>query len=234
MKSATQLILEMGHKPNYSEQDFIEGPCNWEAYQWVKNWPDWPIRMITIYGEPGCGKTHLAHIWQAKSKARYLTPSETMLLSPDEAIGQDKAIVLEDAERILLSVNEDWMFHFYNLAKEKGVDLFICSRQPPTQWSVELPDLRSRLSTILSIEVQTPDEETLCAVLLKLTHERGMTMSIEIADYILRRVERSFKGIQDIVRILDHKSLTLHRQLTLGLVREALNDFTLEIESTEP
>ena len=51
-----------------------------------------------------------------------------------------------------------------------------------------------------------------------------MTLSFEIADYILRRVERSFDSIRNLVNTLDHKTLALHRQLTLGLVREVLSE----------
>jgi chromosomal replication initiation ATPase DnaA len=51
-----------------------------------------------------------------------------------------------------------------------------------------------------------------------------MALSLEVADYILRRVERSFESIQKIVNVLDHETLTLHRQLSLGLVRDVLSD----------
>jgi DnaA regulatory inactivator Hda len=224
MTQGTQLLLDLPCKPNYSKADFVDSPCNWEATQWVQNWPEWPIKMIAIYGEAGCGKTHLAHIWQARSAARFLTPADTMRLSPLEATSNAQAIVLDDADIHPESLPDDWMFHFYNLVKDNGADLLICSRQPPTQWDVRLPDLQSRLSTILSIEVQSPDEEALRSVLLKLCHERGMALSLEVADYILRRVERSFESIQKIVNVLDHETLTLHRQLSLGLVRDVLSD----------
>ncbi len=117
------------------------------------------------------------------------------------------------------------MFHFYNLVKEKNADLLLCSLQPPTQWKVTLPDLRSRLATVLSIAVNPPDEEALKAVLFKLCSEYGMTLSVDVAAYILRRVERSFDHIRSLAAMLNHRTLSQHRQLTLGLVREVLNDF---------
>jgi DnaA regulatory inactivator Hda len=228
MTRGQQLLLDLACKPNYSKTDFVECPCNWEAVQWIQRWPDWPMKMIAIYGEPGCGKTHLAHIWQEISGARFLTPSDTLNLSPQDAIKNWKAFVLDDADTLserdtdTQMIPEDWMFHFYNLVKENDADLLICSRQPPTLWGVKLPDLHSRLSTILSVAVNPPDEEALRAVLLKLCSERGMMLSVDIADYILRRVERSFDSIRNLVDTLDHKTLALHRQLTLGLVRDVL------------
>ena len=115
------------------------------------------------------------------------------------------------------------MFHFYNLVKEKNADLLFCSLRPPTQWAVRLPDLRSRLATILSIAINPPDEEALKAVLFKLCSERGMVLSVEVGEYILRRVERSFDHILSLVETLDKRTLSQHRQLTLGLVREVLS-----------
>src|SRR5690606_8895948 len=130
----------LSRKPNYSEMDYVESPCNWEAAQWIRRWPDWPMKMIAIHGEPGCGKTHLAHIWQGKTGARFLTSNDILDLPPHDALGEASAIVLDDADALFqkegspadAALRENWMFHFYNLVKEKGIDLLLCSLQPPT------------------------------------------------------------------------------------------------------
>jgi DnaA regulatory inactivator Hda len=228
MKRAQQLLLNLTLKPNYSKIDFIESSCNWEAMQWIQRWPNWSVKMIAIYGEPGCGKTHLAHIWQEKANARFLTPTDILNLTPLEAARDEQAFVLDDADVLFQKEgpegeNEDWLFHFYNLVKEKRADLLMCSRHPPTQWNVKLPDLRSRLTTILSVSVNSPDEDALRAVLFKLCSELGMSLSPDVADYILRRVERSFENVRALVNILNQNTLSTHRQLTLGLVREILS-----------
>lgn len=233
MTRAQQLLLDLPLKPNYSEADYVESSCNWEASQWIRRWPDWPMKMIAIHGEPGCGKTHLAHIWQEKTGARFLSPADIVNLTPLDVIRDDHAFVLDDADPLFQKDGfdenyrkEGWMFHFYNLIKEKNADLLLCGLQPPTQWKVKLPDLRSRLATILSIAVLSPDEDALRAVLFKLCSERGMILSSEAGNYILRRVERSFESVRTLVDTLDVYTLSTHRQLTLGLVREVLSEST--------
>jgi DnaA regulatory inactivator Hda len=226
MTQAQQLLLELPLKPNYSKTDFVESSCNGEAIQWIERWPDWPVKMIAIFGETGCGKTHLAHIWQEKAQAKYLTPSDIHQLSPLEATQDTSAIVLDDVDLIVNEKSsQDWLFHFYNLMKEDQKDLLLCCQTPPTQWPVSLPDLKSRLATVMSIAVNPPDEEALKAVLFKLCSERGMTLSADVGEYILRRVERSFDSIRSLVATLDQHTLSQHRQLTLGLVREVFKDF---------
>ncbi len=226
MTRTRQLPLHLPLRPNYSAQDYIVSTYNWEAMGWIERWPDWPMKMIAIYGDPGCGKTHLAHIWQEKSRARFLTPNDLVNMTPLDATNSAQSIVLDDADNLFQkdgtpgSVIEDWMFHFYNLMKEKGADLLLCCRQPPTQWKVTLPDLRSRLATILSVAVNSPDEDALQTVLFKLCSERGMTLSSEATDYILRRVERSFESVRLLVETLDQYTLSTHRQPTLALVRQ--------------
>lgn len=228
MTRARQLLLNLPLKPNYTKEDFVESPCNWEAFQWIQRWPNWPVKMVAIYGERGCGKTHLAHIWQEKTGARFLTPQDLEKAMPLEAAAQGNAFVLDDADAVFQKEgqnegkNEDWLFHFYNLIKEKGADLLLCSSSPPTQWKVKLPDLRSRLATLLSVGVNPPNEAVLKMVLVKLCSELGMAPSSEVVDYILRRVERSFEGVQTLVHALNHQALSLHRPLTLGLVRDVL------------
>jgi DnaA regulatory inactivator Hda len=220
MIAPRQLPLHLPLKPNYAEIDFIESPCNREALQWIRRWPDWPVKMIAIYGMPGCGKTHLAHIWQEKSTARLLTAEDIAKITPFEAVRDFQAFVVDDADTLEA---EDWLFHFYNLMKEKDAYCLFCCRQAPTQWTVTLPDLQSRLTTILSVPLPPPDEDALRAVLFKLFTEKGMTLSLDIADYILRRIERSFEAARTLVNAIDHYTLSTHRPLTLAVVRDVLS-----------
>ena len=61
------------------------------------------------------------------------------------------------------------------------------------------------------------------SILTKLLIEKQFIISSnDIFNYILRRVERSYKGIYDIVNKLDILSLEKKRQLTIPLIKEIL------------
>ena len=230
MKPHHQLPLYLPLQPNYASTDFIQSSCNAEALRWIQRWPEWPLKFSAIYGETRCGKTHLAHIWQEKSEAYFLTLQDIQHISPAEIIKNYQTFGIDNADSLFSAKDiqeqdyrEKWLFHFYNLAQEKGAYCLIFGLQPPTQWNLRLPDLRSRLSTVLSIAVYAPDEEALRTILFKLSSERGLSISSESADYILRRIERSFEKVCTVIEAIDQHSLSTHRQPTTGLIREVLD-----------
>ena len=73
------------------------------------------------------------------------------------------------------------------------------------------------------MEIGKPNDEMLLAILTKLLIERQFIIkSNEIFEYIIRRVDRSYQGINDIVKKLDILSLEKKRQLTIPLIKEIL------------
>ena len=63
----------------------------------------------------------------------------------------------------------------------------------------------------------------LITILTKLLIDRQFIIrSNDIFEYILRRVDRSYQGINEIVSKLDILSLEKKRQLTIPLIKEIL------------
>ena len=73
MSAPKQLPLEFEHRPSLGGEDFLIAPCNEDAVAWLDKWPDWRSPALIIYGPPGCGKTHLAHVFMASTGAVQLT-----------------------------------------------------------------------------------------------------------------------------------------------------------------
>ncbi|MGB8274330.1 MAG: DNA replication protein, partial [Alphaproteobacteria bacterium] len=73
MSPGRQLPLDLPHRPALGLEDFLVAPCNVGAVRWIDRWPDWPGPVLAITGPSACGKTHLAHVWQARSGAAMLS-----------------------------------------------------------------------------------------------------------------------------------------------------------------
>ena len=81
----------------------------------------------------------------------------------------------------------------------------------------------SRLKTFTNLEIDQPNDEMLLTILTKSLVERQFIInSKEIFEFILRRVDRSYQAIDDIVNKLDILSLEKKRQLTIPLIKEIL------------
>jgi chromosomal replication initiation ATPase DnaA len=216
----SQLTLNLEIEPTYNAEDFLISACNFEAVSWIKRWPDWPSPGILLYGPPGCGKTHLAHMWQAQTQAKFLKLRDLFDTNLNDLFKTRKCFILDDL--ILTSQDEYTLFHLYNLAKEHQASLLFLSRNASSQWPLSLADLKSRMNAVLAIEIAPPDDEFLKKLAFKLFSDQQLAATEPILQYLLTHGDRSFKGMQrNIVKINTH-ALANHRNITLPLVREAL------------
>jgi len=213
MKSR-QLPLDFRFRPALTAGDFVIGDANRDALAWVDRWPDWPSHSLAIHGPEGCGKTHLAALWRARSNA--LTVNQP----PSEEETGVSALILDAPstwpERALL--------HLLNREREAGHSVLILDRVAPARWNVGLPDLRSRLNAIPAVGLLAPDDELLMAVLAKHFADRNLTVGSEVLSYLVQRIERSYSAAQRIVNAIDSRAMAEKKRVTLALVRDVIAD----------
>ena len=60
-----QLALPFAHRPRFARADFVAAASNAEALAWLDRGRDarWPDHRLALWGEAGCGKTHLLQLW---------------------------------------------------------------------------------------------------------------------------------------------------------------------------
>tara|TARA_Y100001960_G_C14763723_1_gene875654 strand:+ start:1125 stop:1805 length:681 start_codon:yes stop_codon:yes gene_type:complete len=213
----TQLALKLGHIQAFDREDFLIAPCNQDVVAWLDRWPEWPGKGLIIKGPIGCGKTHLAYVFQSMSGARVVS---AVNVSQEDIYGYPSHIVVEDMES---NVNASALLHLYNSVIEQGGTIMLTSRSSPGSWQLELPDLRSRLNVLGSATVGLPDDTLLAAILVKLLADRQLKVGEDVVMYIVRRMERSFQMAREIVQLLDEASLEVHREITIPLARQILD-----------
>ena len=211
-----QLPLDLAFRPALGMADFVIAPSNRDAVAWIDRWPDWPSHALAIHGPKGSGKSHLAHVWQARSNAVFLDAP------PVDEAALPRAIVLDGAGGPNAAWPEAALFHLHNRLREDGGHLLIVSATPPARWPVALPDLASRLAAIPAVALEAPDDDLLVAVMAKQFADRGLEVNEDVLRYVAARVERSFSAAAEIVTRIDRAALAQQRKVTLAMVRGLL------------
>ena len=212
MTQNAQIPMNLAHAPSFERVDFIVSPSNQLAVNFIDSWPNWPLHAAALVGPKGCGKSHLAHCWLERAGGTVFTPGKDV-----SDVAASTALLIEDLPA------EDDIFHLYNWTRETGGFLLFTSETAPNKWSVALPDLRSRLSTLPVLDINEPDDMLLSALLMKLFSDRQLQVDYPVVDYILPRMERSFAAASGLVMKLDEAALSGKRKITRALARDILN-----------
>ena len=76
MRELNQLLLDFGHKKNFTDQDYYVSKSNYFAFNLINKWPNWEKRILNICGDKFSGKTHLANIFKSKSNALLINKNQ--------------------------------------------------------------------------------------------------------------------------------------------------------------
>ena len=193
-----------------NELNFFVNKTNYYAFNALINND---TRYSFLYGPQKSGKSYLSKIWLKKNNAIKYKNNYELLLNLNNNILIDN-LKFYDQEKI---------FHIVNNCILNNSKILITSDIKINSINFKFNDLSSRLKTFTNLEINQPNDEMLLALLTKLLVDKQFIIkSNEIFQFILRRVDRSYQGINDIVKKLDILSLEKKRQLTIPLIKEIL------------
>ncbi|MEZ5715022.1 MAG: DnaA/Hda family protein [Paracoccaceae bacterium] len=220
--SPRQLSFDLPSRTALGREDFFVSPANAHAVAMVETWQSWPGRKLALIGPSGAGKTHLAHVWAAAARAQVVPASALARLDiPTLAQGnvavEDVPVIAGDA------ASEVALFHLHNLALAEGHSLLMTAHLAPSRWGLVLPDLKSRVEGTAAVIVETPDDDLLAAVLMKLFSDRQLSPTPETIPFLLRRIDRSFDMARQVVAALDDAALAQGREINRKLAGEVLD-----------
>ena len=221
MTRPQQLALPFPHRPDYAAEAFIEAPANADALAWLARSPEWPGGRLAVWGEAGCGKTHLLHRWALRNGAALLAGESIQRLVPLPR----QPLAVDDANEAA----EAPLLHLLNAAAEAGRAVVLAARIAPARWAVKLADLASRLRATTAVRILTPDDSLLRALLARLLTERQLSVSEPVQDWLLLRLPRAPAAIREAVERLDRLSLQsgrpIGRRAAAAIVEEVQQGF---------
>lgn len=187
-------------------------------------------QMVYLWGPRGCGKSHLlqalCHATAAKGPAPvYLPLQELVALSPAilQGLEQQALIAIDDIQEIAgLAEWEEALFHLYNRIREAGKRLVVSANVAPAGLALSLPDLTSRLGWGPVFQLTPLSDADKRAALLLRARRRGLEMSNEVVEYLLRRCPRDMDSLFNLLNQLDQASLAAKRKLTIPFIRQLL------------
>ncbi|MGR3342243.1 MAG: chromosomal replication initiator DnaA [Paracoccaceae bacterium] len=225
---ARQLTFDLPARPALGRDDFFVSPANAVAVKAIENWSDWPERKLLLTGPNGSGKTHLVHVWAQAAGAKVIEAKDLDAGNVDRLVAENSAVAVEDIE--IISGNdaaEHAFFHLHNMLLAESGYLLLTSASLPANWSLSLPDLKSRIQGTALATLKAPDDALLAAVLVKLFADRQISVPAGVVAQLVPRMERSFEFAQRLVRALDQQSLSEHRAITTALATRVLDNLSL-------
>ena len=194
----------------YNESNFFVNKTNFNCFNTLINNNN---KQSFLFGPKKSGKSFLSQIWLKKNNGLELKENFELLLD------YKKNVLIDD----LLLFDEEKIFFVVNNCILNNLNLLITSNKKINEINFKFNDLSSRLKTFSNLEIYQPDDEMLITILTKLLLEKQFIInSNDIFEYILRRVDRSYEAVHDIVNKLDVLSLEKKRQLTIPLIKEIL------------
>jgi chromosomal replication initiator protein len=208
----------LGLNERYTFENFIVGSGNELAYaacQAVAAQPGTKYNPLFLYGGVGIGKTHLIQavgttVLANNPNARVVYISSEQFVQEfvdalrfkkntdfaDFYRGADVLIVddvqfLAGKEKI-----QEEFFHTFNALHQANKQIIISSDKPPREIPTLEERLRSRFVWGMSIDMQTPDFETRCAILQTKAHTHGVELASDVTQYLATNVQTNIRELE--------------------------------------
>lgn len=231
--SSGQLLLDFPPDDLSTFDDFIPSDANRVALEAVRAVRAQEAASLTLWGEAGCGKSHLLRAAVQREGGRYLDLAAwaEKPINSKEAASADWAAKLGNLNLAAADGLEELegrgdlqegLFHLFNRLKENGGKLLAASRTPVPELEWMLPDLRSRLLWGPVMELPPLGEAELESLLYKLAEERRVVLPEVVIRFLVLRLPPRVPAYQAAFDQLDRAALAEKRPLTVALAKRVL------------
>jgi DnaA family protein len=223
-----QIPLDIGLAPEPTLAGFMVWR-NAAAVQHLRLWAESAARSpvpIYLWGPHGAGKTHLLRamrqaLREQGAAAGWLDAGS----APHEPFSDAwDAVLLDDvhlfgAEQQHTAFN--WFVHAAAPPSGRPRAVLAAGALPPADLPLR-EDLRTRLAWGHVFELHALPEDQMRAVLRQAADARGVFLSDEVMDFVLKRFARDLVSLMELLNQLDRYALQTQRAITIPLVKAML------------
>ena len=218
MNEQNQLLINFNLKKDYDEQDFYVSSSNKYAFNIINGWPKWLKNTVNLYGEQYSGKSHLSKIFETKTTCLNIESinfTNEILLK----FKTKQALIIENFN---FNIPEKLLYSLINIVEQENKYLLITSLKPINKFDFKLKDLNSRINNCLFVEIGAPDDELIYALIVKNFSDRQINIDKKIIEYIIKRINRSYKDIFLFIYKVDQLSLQKGKPINLSIIKKIL------------
>lgn len=237
-------------------ENFVVGQSNRMAVggaKAVSSAPGTRYNPLFIYGPSGLGKTHLLHAIANEILERdpyhsimYVTAAQFM----EDFVTALKNNQIERFRRQQRGVNV-WLlddiqyvagkdktleeiFHTFNYLQSLGKQIVLCSDRPPRDLLLMDERLRSRFESGLVVDVQHPDTETKCAILLKRSEVEGIALDQETAMILAEGVNGTVRHLEGALHKFAAQASLTGQPMDAALANEIVERYYANLVIAKP
>lgn len=190
-------------------------------------------RLVFLWGESGSGKSHLLQAACLEAQAAGLSACYSSWPAFAAApAGQAEALERYDLW-CLDDVGQGGMAHddeaelalldLYHRRRDAQLGIIACAGVPPAELPLRLTDLASRLAWGLTLRLRPLDDADKLAALQQRAAYYGFELSDEVGRFLLTHLCRDMAYLCNLLRQLDHATLSAQRKLTVPFLKTYLN-----------
>ena len=245
-KTEKQLCLECNLNPNYNFSNFVIGSCNQFAHAAslkVSEQPGAIYNPLFVYGGVGLGKTHMVNAIGNSARRRgkkvLLVSSEFFVNELIHSVRNNKmpefknkfrsldVLIIDDIQFIIgKERTQEEFFHTFNELHQKHKQIVITADKLPQEMVGIEERLKSRFSSGLSVDLQTPDFETRVAILSKKAELAGIELSNNVAQFLADQIDTNVRELEGALNRLREMSSQNSSPITIELAESALRLFS--------
>ena len=220
MRDINQQLIEFNFEKNFRHNDFFVSKSNKHIFNLLNCWPNWEKNFLNISGEKFSGKSHLIDIFLKKFKGIKL---DATILN-NESLKKIKTYQNIVLENLTTKVDENLIYSLLNIIDQDNKYILITTIDPIVYLKFDLVDLNSRLKNFLLMNIEKPDDELIFALILKNLSDRQISLEKKLVNYIIKRIDRSYGKIFDLIYKIDQLSLIKKKSIDLKIIKEVLGE----------